>query len=79
VLDEAMDHLREARQRIRATQNLLRSQGILDDNDYRELITRLSTALGLGLASEAASGLFHRILCRTATIRHEGCRTVAPS
>jgi hypothetical protein len=37
VLDEAMDNLKEAGQRIRATQSLLRSQGMIDDSDYREL------------------------------------------
>jgi hypothetical protein len=28
VLEEAMDNLKEARQRIRATQSLMRSQGV---------------------------------------------------
>jgi hypothetical protein len=45
VLEEAMDNLKEAGQRIRATQSLLRSQGKLDDADYRELALRLSTSL----------------------------------
>jgi hypothetical protein len=30
VLDEAMDNLKEAGQRIRATQSLMRSQGMTD-------------------------------------------------
>jgi hypothetical protein len=47
VLDEAMDNLREAGQRIRATQHLLRAQGLTEDEDYRELISRLSTALAM--------------------------------
>jgi hypothetical protein len=55
VLDEAMDNLKEAGQRIRATQSLLRSQGKLDDADYRELddadcrelALRLSTSLAM--------------------------------
>ena len=47
VLDEAMDNLREAGQRIRATQHLLRTQGMTESEDYRELITRLSTALAM--------------------------------
>ncbi len=47
VLDEAMDNLREAGQRIRATQHLLRSQGLTDTEDYRELNTRLSVALSM--------------------------------
>jgi hypothetical protein len=47
VLDEIQDNIREAGQRLRASLNLLRSQGMLDDNNYRELITRLSTALAM--------------------------------
>jgi hypothetical protein len=46
-LEEAMDNLKEAGQRIRATQSLLRSQGKLDDADYRELALRLSTSLAM--------------------------------
>ena len=44
ALEVAMDNLREAGQRIRATEHLLRAQGMTEDEDYRELITRLSTA-----------------------------------
>jgi hypothetical protein len=40
VLEEAMDNLKEAGQRIRATQNLMRSQGMTDCENYRELLTR---------------------------------------
>jgi hypothetical protein len=47
VLDEIQDNTREAGQRLRASLNLMRSQGMLDDNNYRELVTRLSTALAL--------------------------------
>jgi hypothetical protein len=47
VLEEAMDNLREAGQRIRATQHLLRAQGVTESEDYRELVTRLSTALAM--------------------------------
>jgi hypothetical protein len=47
VLEEAMDNLKEAGQRIRATQSLMRSQGNLDDADYRELALRQSTSLAL--------------------------------
>ena len=47
VLDEAMDLLNEAGQRIRATQSLMRSQGMIDDADYRELVSRLSTSLAM--------------------------------
>ena len=37
VLEEAMDNLKEAGQRIRATQNLMRSEGITDCENYRDL------------------------------------------
>jgi predicted RNase H-like HicB family nuclease len=47
VLDEAMDNLKEAGQRIRATQSLMRSEGMTDGENYRELLTRLSTALAM--------------------------------
>ena len=47
VLDEAMDNLKEAGQRIRATQSLMRSEGMTEGEDYRELLTRLSTALAM--------------------------------
>jgi hypothetical protein len=47
VLEEAMDNLKEAGQRIRATQSLMRSQGMIDDADYRELVSRLSTSLAM--------------------------------
>jgi hypothetical protein len=47
VLEEAMDNLKEARQRIRSTQSLMRSKGMTDGEDYRNLRTRLSTALAM--------------------------------
>jgi hypothetical protein len=47
ALDEIQDNTREAGQRLRASLNLMRSQGMLDDGDFRELVTRLSTALAL--------------------------------
>jgi hypothetical protein len=47
VLEEAMDNLKEAGQCIRATQSLMRSQGITDGENYRDLLTRLSTALAM--------------------------------
>jgi hypothetical protein len=47
VLEEAMDNLKEAGQRIRATQSLMRSQGLTDGENYRDLLTRLSTALAM--------------------------------
>jgi hypothetical protein len=42
VLEEAMDNLREATQRIRATQNLMHARGMTEDVSYRELLVRLS-------------------------------------
>jgi len=47
VLEEAMDNLKEAGQRIRATQSLMRSQGMTEGEKYRDLLTRLSTALAM--------------------------------
>jgi hypothetical protein len=47
VLDEAMDNLKEAGQRIRATQSLMRSEGMTEAENYRDLLTRLSTALAM--------------------------------
>jgi hypothetical protein len=47
VLEEAMDNLKEAGQRIRATQNLMRSEGMTDGENHRDLLTRLSTALAM--------------------------------
>ena len=47
ILDEAMDNLKEAGQRIRATQSLMRSQGMTDGENYRDLLTRLPTALAM--------------------------------
>ena len=52
LLEEAIANLREAAQRIRATQNLMRAQGMAEDENYRELLTRLSTALAI---TEAAN------------------------
>jgi hypothetical protein len=47
VLEEIQDNTKEAGQRLRASLNLMRSQGMLDDGNYRELTTRLSTALAM--------------------------------
>ncbi len=55
VLDEIQDNTKEAGQRLRASLNLMRSQGMLDDHNYRELETRLTVALAIveGVYSEA--------------------------
>ena len=47
VLDEIQDNTKEAGQRLRASLNLMRSQSMTDDVNYRELVTRLSTALAM--------------------------------
>ena len=47
VLDEIQENTKEAEQRLRASLSLLRSQGMLDDGDYRELALRLSTSLAM--------------------------------
>jgi hypothetical protein len=47
VLEEAMDNLKEAGQRIRATQSLMRSQGMTEGENHRELLARLSTVLAM--------------------------------
>ena len=47
ALDEIQDNTREAGQRLRASLNLMRSQDMLDDSNFRELVTRLSTALAM--------------------------------
>jgi hypothetical protein len=47
ILDEAMENLKEAGQRIRATQARLWSAGMEQQPNYRELSHRLSTALAL--------------------------------
>jgi hypothetical protein len=46
-LEEAMDNLKEAGRRIRATQSLMRSEGMTDSENYRDLLMRLSTALAM--------------------------------
>ena len=47
ILDEAMDNLKEAAQRIRASQNRLRASGLVDHPNYGELSYRLSAALAM--------------------------------
>jgi hypothetical protein len=55
VHDEVQDNAREAGQRLRASLNLMHSQGMFDDHNYRELETRLTVALAMveGVYSEA--------------------------
>jgi hypothetical protein len=42
VLEEAMDNLKEAGQRIRATQSLMRSEGMTNGDNHRDLLLRAS-------------------------------------
>ena len=46
ILEEAMDNLKEAGQRIRATQSLMRTHGMTDGENHRDLLTRLSSRRG---------------------------------
>ena len=47
ILDEAMDNLKEAAHRIRATQNRLRVSGLIDHPNYGGLSYRLSATLAM--------------------------------
>ena len=59
VLEEAVYNLRDAARRIRATQNVMHARGMTEGANYRELLTRLSTALAMTEAAyvEAAWGV----------------------
>lgn len=45
TLEEAMDSLTEAGQRVRSVQNRMRADGMDDQADYRDLYIRITTAL----------------------------------
>ena len=47
ILDEVMDNLKEAAQRIRATQSRLRASGLVEQPNCAELSYRLSAALAM--------------------------------
>jgi uncharacterized protein YukE len=47
ILDEAMDNLSEAAQRIRATRNRLWSIGIEEHSNCNDLLQRVGTALAV--------------------------------
>ena len=51
ILEEAQDNLREATQRLRATQNRMLAAGMHDQPNYRDLFVRVSTALAMTEAS----------------------------
>ena len=47
ILEEALDNLREATQRLRATENRMLAAGMPDRPSYRDLFVRVSTALAM--------------------------------
>ena len=47
VLDEALENLREAAQRIRAVSHLMRSTGMTEDPNYHDLAHRFASALAM--------------------------------
>jgi hypothetical protein len=51
ILEEALDNLREAIQRLRATENRMLAAGMHDQPNYRDLFVRVSTALAMTEAS----------------------------
>ena len=61
ILEEALDNLREATQRLRATENRILAAGMPDQPRYRDLFVRVSTALAM---TEAASSGARRMLAK---------------
>jgi hypothetical protein len=51
ILEEALDNLREASERLRATRNRMLASGMPNQPSHRDLFVRVSTALAM---SEAA-------------------------
>ena len=47
VLDEVQDNTRESGQRLRASLNRMRSQGMTETEDYQDLLTRLRSAMAM--------------------------------
>lgn len=47
TLEEALDNLREATQRLRATQHLMRASGMLQDLNHVDLVHRVASALAM--------------------------------
>jgi hypothetical protein len=47
VLDEIQEYTKEAELRLRASLSLLHSQGMIDDGNYRELVSCLRTSLAM--------------------------------
>jgi hypothetical protein len=53
VFEEALENLREATQRLRATQHLFRASGMLQDPNHLDLVHRVASAL----ATTEAAGI----------------------
>jgi hypothetical protein len=51
ILEETLDNLREATQRLRTTENKMLAAGMHDHPNYRDLFVRVSTALAMTEAS----------------------------
>ena len=51
ILEEALDNLRGATQRLRATENRMLAAGMHEQPNYRDLFVRVSTALAMSEAS----------------------------
>ena len=51
ILEEAVANLREAYQRLRATENRMLATGMHDQPNYRDLFVRVSTASAMTEAS----------------------------
>jgi hypothetical protein len=47
ILEDALDNLREATQRLRATENRMLAASMADQPKYRDLFVRVVTALGM--------------------------------
>ena len=47
MLDEIQEYTKEAELRLRASLSLLHSQGMIDDSDYRELVSCLRSSLAM--------------------------------
>ena len=51
IVEESLDNLREATQRLRATQNRMLAADMQDQPNYRHLFVQVSTALAITEAS----------------------------
>ena len=51
IIEEALENLREAAQRIRAVSHLMRSTGMTEDPNYHDLAHRVASALAMAEAA----------------------------